>query len=405
MLARILKAAHGVPNEHGYYSDQRYYYRDALGRFSTKEVGGKRKNLKTRFKDFHNLVAAFNHKRNPSLADMLGYAVQSAFKEDAPRLPSIGFSKILKANPYHDKGGRFTSRDNSGGAYNVDQLVATLHSHHNVALVGVGSALDEFVGGSGYGKPLTGAVRSAGNWGKVLNSLNTALDDMKARLGMDFRMHGINLLQRDPGSLGAHAMASIDGTAISLSPSLFSTTDLTKSRGYALQTYGPKGRKWGALDQYLGTSGPISPGNMDAFAQGTVRHELGHQLSTPTVVSQFKRTMTINKRPRGWVKDNISVYGAQDAYEAIAETFSKYTDKSYVQGSLPKDLENLMEKMIGSVHRTGVKTKTKTKTKTKKEESPYILAGSMEDLVKDDAGWDDALTGRERTPEEFTPGK
>lgn len=311
-----------------------------------------------------------------------------------------GLAFIIKANPYHDEHGRFTTKDKAVNVGpDVVQLTSQLKKEHGVSVEPLDGKLEDSLDFSDYGDPISQADKVSGRWGHTLQVLQNTLDDMESRLGVSLKTKRISLLERDPATKEAHAMAGIGSPVLTLSPALMSEEALTEARTSSLNYTAGTNRQWGALDHYLGTSGKIAPESREEFVQGVIRHELGHILTTPQVSSQFKKTMIASGRNRGWVKDNVSIYGAQDSNEAIAEMFSVYTDKSYKSGKYPKDLEDLMEKMLKPVKTSKVK-----KLARMLSWRPYILAGKMKDVARDDDGWDDKPVSRERSPEDFPKG-
>lgn len=106
MFASILKAAWSQGSRGSRYHGNPY--RDILGRFATKEKGvssGGKKSILGRYNDLRAVTAAYLHKKTPTKIDMLRYALGLAHKEDG------GFASVLKANPYHDEKGRFSTKD------------------------------------------------------------------------------------------------------------------------------------------------------------------------------------------------------------------------------------------------------------------------------------------------------
>lgn len=96
----------------------------------------------------------------------------------------------------------------------------------------------------------------------------------------------------------------------------------------------------------------------------TVRHEIGHLLTTPVVISEFsevgaamyRKELMPNKRLRipsdmkanfaiVWFRPNLSHYAGSKIEEAIAEAFARFTAANYVKGELPEQIEKVLEIM------------------------------------------------------------
>lgn len=82
------------------------------------------------------------------------------------------------------------------------------------------------------------------------------------------------------------------------------------------------------------------------------RHELGHNLTTPTVLVEWEAAKKRGGYDVDWFKRNVSEYAGKNegknAYEEIAEVFGMMTRAEYVRGTLPAGLENVVYKyMLG----------------------------------------------------------
>lgn len=58
------------------------------------------------------------------------------------------------------------------------------------------------------------------------------------------------------------------------------------------------------------------------------------------------RSATEDKTP-DWFRKNISEYAPKTVYEEIAETFTLMTMPDYQRGSLPKEIESVIDIMLG----------------------------------------------------------
>ncbi len=72
------------------------------------------------------------------------------------------------------------------------------------------------------------------------------------------------------------------------------------------------------------------------------RHELGHVLSEPELVSEWEPMY--NKHGRDWFAEHVSFFAVKDndPLQALAETFALATDPAYERGTLPRDIEEIV---------------------------------------------------------------
>lgn len=75
------------------------------------------------------------------------------------------------------------------------------------------------------------------------------------------------------------------------------------------------------------------------------RHELGHTIATPQVLSDWTLLAT-NVGGLNWFRQNVSEYAATKMSEALAETFGLLTREDYIKGSLPTAIEDFIFKTI-----------------------------------------------------------
>ncbi|MES2596063.1 MAG: hypothetical protein V4662_12040 [Verrucomicrobiota bacterium] len=75
------------------------------------------------------------------------------------------------------------------------------------------------------------------------------------------------------------------------------------------------------------------------------RHEMGHTLSTPQVMEEFRKKCL---RPLGisWFRQNVSEYAHTKPAEALAETFGVCTRIGYVRGTYPQIIEDFIFKFL-----------------------------------------------------------
>lgn len=87
----------------------------------------------------------------------------------------------------------------------------------------------------------------------------------------------------------------------------------------------------------------------ESQVEDNFRHELGHILSTPDVLDEWRKG-PMQRGPQ-WFAENVSEYAAGKQgggifeYESIAECFAVFTRAEY-DGSLPPDIEAVMLKMM-----------------------------------------------------------
>jgi len=81
---------------------------------------------------------------------------------------------------------------------------------------------------------------------------------------------------------------------------------------------------------------------VDYTFEGTIRHELGHTLTTENHVKALRKT------PYGpsWARKNLSEYSGTNPKETLAEAFCEYTRPGYKKGSLPSLLEKILDDMV-----------------------------------------------------------
>ena len=75
----------------------------------------------------------------------------------------------------------------------------------------------------------------------------------------------------------------------------------------------------------------------------TVRHELGHTLTTTQSLQELRAT------PYGtaWAAKHLSEYTGTSEKELLAEALSLYTAPTYQTGALPSLLETIIGRMLG----------------------------------------------------------
>jgi len=91
----------------------------------------------------------------------------------------------------------------------------------------------------------------------------------------------------------------------------------------------------------------------------TLRHELSHHLENiPNISKRF--TKFWNKKAtfdgieyqhlaKEWFENNVSIYSASNKNEALAECFTAITSPLYKRRMLPKELEEVFEKLLGKI--------------------------------------------------------
>ena len=96
----------------------------------------------------------------------------------------------------------------------------------------------------------------------------------------------------------------------------------------------------------LGTGSFLAAG---ATLPSTIAHEFGHHvhrtLLSPKSIKKWD-TFYHSKGPN-YFTNNVSRYSSTNEAEAFAETFSAYIHPGYKKGELAKDIEKLMESLIG----------------------------------------------------------
>jgi hypothetical protein len=73
------------------------------------------------------------------------------------------------------------------------------------------------------------------------------------------------------------------------------------------------------------------------------RHELGHTLSTPKAMADFRALMKAENLDLAWFRKNVSNYAASKDVEALADSFGLFTREDYQPGTLPKPLEDFLK--------------------------------------------------------------
>ena len=73
------------------------------------------------------------------------------------------------------------------------------------------------------------------------------------------------------------------------------------------------------------------------------RHELGHTLSTPKALADFRALMKSDNLDLPWFQKNVSQYASSNDREALAESFGLFTRENYQPGTLPKALEDFLK--------------------------------------------------------------
>lgn len=286
------------------------------------------------------------------------------------------FYAILKANPYHDTKGRFAPKgQNAAGASKNE---TALKDAHGVSVAAPGSKADALVGGAAFGGPIPKKTAISNKaWQGTVKDFKATLDDLSSRFGMDFKGMGLVLLSRDAGATGSSGLAMVGGKALSFNSNLQSRKNVAEEgRNNELFAKDNNGRNWGVPEGLI-SGRKVTEAVRQEYVQAVMRHEVGHLLTSPSHVRAFNSAMKEMGATRKWAKENLSVYGASNTTEALAEAFSKYTDKGYKKGTLPASVEGIMEDMMS------------TTKKTTKKEAGYVPASLAQDNVPDDAGWDD----------------
>jgi len=112
--------------------------------------------------------------------------------------------------------------------------------------------------------------------------------------------------------------------------------------------------------RYLGVPSPDVSGKgftVDDSFQGLIRHEVGHAVQSSLnrnlegFMDEWIENIGLKYDPvvAAKVKSRqvVSKYGRTNSRELFAESFSAYTNPNYVRGSLPKDIEEIMDRVIG----------------------------------------------------------
>jgi len=78
-----------------------------------------------------------------------------------------------------------------------------------------------------------------------------------------------------------------------------------------------------------------------------VRHEIAHTIMDKEIYQRAKEVQVILTTRRQSLKKVVGNYGAKNAHEMASEAFAQYTAPNYVKGTLPTELEDLVETMLG----------------------------------------------------------
>ena len=122
---------------------------------------------------------------------------------------------------------------------------------------------------------------------------------------------------------------------------------------------GVDGTQWGnsirlTRNQYAKTQDSLSLGEyfVESSFKGTVRHEYAHYIEGRLFTDGERSSWeTLFQRQGGaqssfW-KDGVSRYGASNAAEAWAESFSAYSHPDYRMGALPSVVESFIQRIVG----------------------------------------------------------
>ncbi len=91
-------------------------------------------------------------------------------------------------------------------------------------------------------------------------------------------------------------------------------------------------------------------GNIGLSLPQTIAHEYGHHIHLRLLNGADRNKWArfySGKRRTGYFKKYVSIYADTNHEEAFAETFSAYIHPDYKSGMLPKELEELLESIIG----------------------------------------------------------
>ena len=105
-----------------------------------------------------------------------------------------------------------------------------------------------------------------------------------------------------------------------------------------------------------GLKAPTTASRRGLLINDNFRHELAHvkttrgfeiywldNVSTVAYQTEFGGTLYKELYDSNWFRDNVSKYSRTNNAEQIAESFSIYTRRDYVQGTLPMEIEKAME--------------------------------------------------------------
>ena len=136
-----------------------------------------------------------------------------------------------------------------------------------------------------------------------------------------------------------------------------------------------------------------------------VRHEIGHSIATFGVLEKWQEFAVRFQQRDAFSKysnDHISEYASVGIEEAIAEAFAFYTAPSYVHGSLPQEIEELVEKMLsGEIPERSTRSfamDSKDSHTMREEIEPvdpayYVIFDSFKPEPEDVIQWFDAKRG------------
>jgi SPP1 gp7 family putative phage head morphogenesis protein len=94
----------------------------------------------------------------------------------------------------------------------------------------------------------------------------------------------------------------------------------------------------------LGRLPNVGGGSRANFGYASFRHEVGHTLSTPKILGKW-RSATVGK-DKSWFMKRVSDYSATNAEEQLAECFAMFTEVGYKAGTLPKEMESVIQLML-----------------------------------------------------------
>lgn len=91
--------------------------------------------------------------------------------------------------------------------------------------------------------------------------------------------------------------------------------------------------------------------DLEDWRVATARHEIGHNLTSTALENEFTHLIRINVINKGknsveWIRDTVSQYAGTNIREAIAESVSLVKSPYYVRGTVPKWLEDFVDKVV-----------------------------------------------------------